>query len=89
MKIVPFAFGLMSNRKKITYQSVFRYIDEHLGIANGLKCKLFMADYEIAISSAFVAVVPSAKVTHCLFHFCQAVKLNAKKCGAMQNFFDM
>lgn len=64
-------------------------MDENLNIANGLKCKLFMADYEIAMSDAFVAVIPSAKVTHCHFHFCQAVKRNAKKCTALQNFMDM
>lgn len=78
----------MSNRKKPTYESVYRYIDGNLGIANGLKCHSFMADYEIAMTDGFLAIVPTAKISHCHFHFCQAVKRNAKKCSSMQNFFD-
>lgn len=78
----------MSNRKKATYEAVFRWINDQLGITDGLKCKTFMADFEIAMVDGFKAVVPTAEVDHCHFHFAQAVKRNAKKCTAMMNFCD-
>lgn len=78
----------MSNRKKSTYIAVICYVHENLSIANGLNCKSLMSDYEIAMTDAFLTVVPIASVTHCHFHFAQAVKRNAKKCTAMQNFID-
>lgn len=78
----------MSNRKKDTYESLFRYVNDNLGITGGLQCKLFMADYEMAMTDGFQLVVPTAKITHCHFHFSQACKRNAKKCTPMQIFFD-
>lgn len=78
----------MSNRKKITYESVYRYMHENLNITHGLRCKSYMADYEVALTDAFSTIVPEAEISHCLFHFDQACKRNAAKCTAMQNFFD-
>lgn len=45
-----------------------------------------MTDFEIAIRSAFVELVPTAEVTSCYFHFKQAVKKKARKFGAMMHF---
>lgn len=76
----------MSNRKKESYVTVFRYAHENLGITHGLNCRSFMADYEVALMDAFLEVVPTAQTQHCHFHFCQANKRNAKKCSEMTNF---
>lgn len=72
----------MSNRKKQTYLAVYRYIHSQL---LELECNAFMADYEIAMTDAFLEIVPNAKPTHCHFHFTQANKRNARKCTAMMN----
>lgn len=79
----------MSNRKKITYQYVFVYVNNQLGLTNGLQCKSFMADYEIALTDGFLAIVPGTDVSHCLFHYTQACKRNAQKCNLLQHFMKM
>lgn len=88
IQAIPFVYCLLSNKKKVAYEAVFRYINDHLGITEGLKCKTLMADYEIAMTDGFLAVVPSATVSHCHFHFAQAVKRNAQKCSVLQNYLD-
>lgn len=88
IQVIPFAYCLMSNRKKITYIAVFTWINDNIGLIDGLKCDTLMADYEVAMSEGFIAVAPAGKLSHCHFHFAQAVKRNAKKCVSMQDFMD-
>lgn len=77
----------MSNRQKPTYVAVFRYLNDNLlQDSHGLACASIMTDYEIAMASAFLEVVPSAKSSHCLFHFGQANKRNAQKCAELMSF---
>lgn len=78
IQIIPFIYVLMSNRQKQTYIAVYKYIHENLF---GLQCKKIMSDFEIAMSTGFIVIIPEAKATHCHFRFCQAVKRNAKKCA--------
>lgn len=76
IKVVPFAYILMSNKTQKAYEAVFQYINDNV---MALDCSLFMADYEKALRNGFASVVPSAKIVGCWFHFSQACKRYAMK----------
>lgn len=81
----------MSNRKKKTYEYVFRWAHENLGITGGLQCAIYMADYEPALTDAFLAVTAvnsQVQPSHCHFHFSQACERNKVKCPEMLAFME-
>ena len=73
MKQVPVAFVLMSRRRKIDYEAVFKHLVEKLG--NQQNVKRVVADFEaaawVAVRNVLGHTVTSVK--GCLFHFNQAV----------------
>lgn len=66
----------MSNKKQDTYTAVFQFVNDNV---MPLQCQVFMSDYETALRNGFAAVVPTATLAACWFHFVQAVKRNLMK----------
>ncbi|XP_066602926.1 uncharacterized protein [Prorops nasuta] len=75
-KAIPCFWILMKNRRTLDYLETFEYLKHDF---TTLKPKLIMLDYEQAMSNAIQIAYPSVEITHCFFHFSQALIKKAQK----------
>lgn len=73
----PLAYILMQKRNFRSYDTVFAQIKSLLNV-NVIE---IMADYEAATRKAIRKHFPSARLAGCFFHYCQAIRKNAKRFG--------
>lgn len=72
--IFPFALVLMTNRLSESYSDVFSFLKNTYGV----NPKFFMSDWEKAARKAASQTWPEAAIKGCWFHYCQALRRNAK-----------
>jgi MULE transposase domain len=71
----PLAFVLMNSKTKSLYRHVFSFMHRAFGIMPGQ----VMLDFEQSSRKAASEVWREASIVGCNFHFCQALKRNAKQ----------
>lgn len=72
----------MSKRTTQAYIAALTYIHQNLISLNGSG---FIIDFEAAMRTAILRVVPAANVIGCWFHFCQCLR---RKMASLPNLFD-
>lgn len=73
----PLAYILMQKRNFRSYKTVFAQMKALLKV-NVIE---IMADYEAATRKAIRKYFPEARLAGCFFHYCQAIRKNAKRFG--------
>ncbi|CRK93929.1 CLUMA_CG007456, isoform A [Clunio marinus] len=67
------AIAMMTNKDIRSYKVVFKFLRN-----KGIVPSKVMADYEASIRNAVENIWPEARMIGCWFHFCQAIRRNAK-----------
>ncbi len=70
-KQVPVMFSLMSSKRQVDYEAVFRKINDI--VSRAVRVHEFVLDFEQAVWQAIRTVFPNAVVQGCAFHWSQAV----------------
>ncbi len=73
----PLAYILMEKKNFRSYSKVFSEIKALLKV----NVEEIMADYEAATRKAIRKFFPKARLAGCFFHYCQAIRKNAKRLG--------
>lgn len=73
----------MSKRTTEAYKAALKYVHENL---ISLNCSGFIIDYEAAMRSALLQVLPNVTVLGCWFHFTQALR---RKMASLTNLYDI
>jgi len=68
--VLPVAYFLLPNKRKATYESALRKINE---ICPEFETTEVMTGMEIAATNAYESVYPSAHIKACFFHMSQAL----------------
>lgn len=76
--LTPLVYALMSDRKKKTYEILFRLIKSQIPDWNPSS---FTCDFEEAIMSAITKVFPDVNLHGCYYHFNKAVWKNGRELG--------
>lgn len=75
-KVVPCIYALLPDKTQATYEELFQAIKENIP---NFRPDFIKSDYETAAMNALRAIYPSAALTGCFFHYCQAIYKNGEK----------
>ncbi|CAF1532888.1 unnamed protein product [Adineta ricciae] len=86
---LPCVFGLMVNRKSITYKQILMKLKE-IAAERGksFSPNLIITDFEPALLSVLKSEFPCSKHMGCFYHFTQAIYRQIQSLGMQQQYVD-